>query len=153
VAQYDLRIKSVRLQDEGVYTCIDKAGMGMRKSATLSVLLTSTSTTHRQTTTMLLSASSLSRYFQANSRRQGASLCRVSSFTLADAAVRTPNSSWFHEGRNDVRTPITFVDITDRLYGFAGCFRKMSDKTIFGSSFLFTYSASDSLFVGHCARL
>lgn len=38
VSHYDLHIASVTVDDDGVYTCVDKAGMGQTASASLSVL-------------------------------------------------------------------------------------------------------------------
>ena len=38
LSHYDLHIKSVSVEDEGRYTCVDEAGMGVSASATLSVL-------------------------------------------------------------------------------------------------------------------
>jgi len=74
LARYDLHIRSVTVQDAGVYTCVDEAGMGMSANATLSVLpYTATQlreTTHVLTTTHTLTIS----HSLLSTHEQGASL-------------------------------------------------------------------------------
>lgn len=60
MSRYDLHIKSVRLSDEGVYTCVDKAGIGVSASARLTVL------TSLHTTASTLPQSQTSREASAN---------------------------------------------------------------------------------------
>jgi len=50
---YDVHIDPVTVQDAGVYTCVDQAGIGMKASATLSVLSPSTSQPSPRTTRQL----------------------------------------------------------------------------------------------------
>ena len=70
MARYDLHIKSVSDEDEGLYTCVDKAGMGVSASATLSVLPRVT-TQRRPTVRLFQTTSSMTRRSLPTTQRKG----------------------------------------------------------------------------------
>ena len=70
MARYDLHIKSVSDQDEGLYTCVDKAGIGDSASATLSVLPRVT-TQRRRTIRLFQTTSSMTGHSLSTSQHKG----------------------------------------------------------------------------------
>jgi len=71
VSHYDLHIASVTVDDDGVYTCVDKAGMGQTASASLSVLPRRSTQRRQITVSSSLTTSSLTSHSRFSTQQQG----------------------------------------------------------------------------------